>query len=154
MTEQELSTIYNQIKGITIKIEKLNKDSPMEEFNRINRSLQESLYQLNLVGESVGFNIKANSLFDSTSDFIPNIAILEWHDAETDKPEYNKPLIVIQQSVVNGVLMKTYVYSTATYESWKVNGFYGGLKHAGIVKYWAYLTPPEKKSVRIANFYL
>lgn len=61
MTEQELSTIYNQIKEITIKIEKLNKDSPMEEFNRINRSLQESLYQLNLVGESVGFNVKANS---------------------------------------------------------------------------------------------
>ena len=61
MTEQELSTIYNQIKGITIKIEKLNKDSPMEEFNRINRSLQESLYQFNLAGESVGFNVKANS---------------------------------------------------------------------------------------------
>lgn len=61
MTEQELSAIYKQIKGITIKIEKLNKDSPMEEFNRINRSLQESLYQLNLVGESVGFNVKANS---------------------------------------------------------------------------------------------
>lgn len=61
MTEQELSTIYNQIKGIIIKVEKLNKDSPMEEFNRINRSLQESLYQLNLVGESVGFNVKANS---------------------------------------------------------------------------------------------
>ena len=61
MTEQELSTIYNQIKGITIKVEKLNKDCPMEEFNRINRSLQESLYQLNLVGESVGFNVKANS---------------------------------------------------------------------------------------------
>ena len=61
MTEQELSTIYNQIKVITIKIEMLNKDSPMEEFNRINRSLQESLYQLNLVGESVGFNVKANS---------------------------------------------------------------------------------------------
>ena len=37
MTEQELSTIYNQIKGITIKVEKLNKDNPKEEFNRINR---------------------------------------------------------------------------------------------------------------------
>ena len=61
MTEQELSTIYNQIKGITIKVEKLNKDNPKEEFNRINRSLQESLYQLNLVGESIGFNVKANS---------------------------------------------------------------------------------------------
>ena len=61
MTEQELSTIYNQIKGIAIKVENLNKDNPKEEFNRINRSLQESLYQLNLVGESVGFNVKANS---------------------------------------------------------------------------------------------
>lgn len=28
-----------------------------------------------------------------------------------------------------------------------------GLKHAGIVKYWAYLTPPEKKLVRITGFY-
>lgn len=146
MDEQKVISIYNCITKSLSEVEKLNEAYHKAEFNRIIINLRECLFQLNLLADENKIDIKSlqKSLASSS---------LEWYNAETDEPEYGKPLIVILQSVVNGVLMDSYVYSTASYELCKAGNFYGGLNHTGIVKYWAYLTPPDKKLVRITNFY-
>lgn len=146
MDEQKIVSIYNHITESLSEVEKLNEAYHKAEFNRIIINLRECLFQLNLLADENKIDIKSLQKSLASSNF-------EWYDAETDEPEHGKPLIVILQSIANGVLMNSYAYSTASYELCKAGNFYSGLNRTGIVKYWAYLTPPDKKLVKIMNFY-